>query len=392
MNVFKRAALVAAALLLVPCAARAQLDSALAVSNNGVSLFKIFVDGTASAYSSSSPLMRWRAGSDGSDRVVIDSAGGFVAMGSLGIGLIPKEGEGYRMMWHPYRAAFRAGGVNGTQWNDSNIGFFSAAVGQNTQASGNWSFAAGNNASTSSSYGVSMGYFTNSGGQAAVALGYKATANADYAVAIGRAVSARGFTGAIVIGDGSTSDSLQANANNQFSLRASGGIRLYTNTAKTSGVLMQAYPGAASVPWTGCASVQWVLSASNCAYLANGGTWTNVSDVNRKHGFAAVAGEDVLARLRGMPVTTWTYNVDGGEVRHMGPTAQDFHAAFGLNGADDTHIATVDADGVSLAAVKALDSRDQAQQAQIDALRAENADLRARLERLERLLAPAAPR
>ena len=40
----------------------------------------------------------------------------------------------------------------------------------------------------------------------------------------------------------------------------------------------------------------------------------------------------------------------------MGPTAQDFRAAFGL-GDFPLRINTVDADGVALAGVKALDAR-----------------------------------
>ena len=352
--------------------------------------------------------LRIQSGSTLGDRVLIDSAGGFVAMGSLGIGLIPKEGAGERMMWHPYRSAFRAGSVSSTGanlWNDSNIGFYS--------------IAGGLNAAAQDIYGVSFGGWTNSDGDAAIAIGFRATANANYAIALGRAVSANGNEGAIVIGDGSTSDSLMATAANQFSLRAAGGIRLFTNIAKTAGVLIQAYPGSASTPWTGCSSVQWVISASNCAYLSNAGAWTNVSDVNRKHGFAAVHGEDVLTRLRRMPITTWTYNADGDEVRHLGPTAQDFHAAFGLNGADETHITTIDGDGVALAAAQALDARtlkqaqtiaaqaariatlerqaaDQArtQAEETRAVRAENAELRARLDAIERMLraqAAAAP-
>ncbi|HEX2076507.1 MAG TPA: tail fiber domain-containing protein [Longimicrobium sp.] len=336
------------------------------------------------AAAQSSIILRLQSGDPVGDRLRVDSAGGFVAMGSLGIGIIPQEGEGYRMMWHPYRASFRAGGVSGDQWNDANIGFFSAAFGQNVQAEGNWSIAAGHSAFTDQPYSVSMGFGTHANGQAAVALGYKATADANYAVAIGRAVSANGFEGAVLISDGSSSDSLQASANNQFSLRASGGIRLFTNSTRTSGVLIQAYPGSASTPWTGCSNVQWVISASNCAYLSNGGAWTNVSDVNRKHGFAAVRGEDVLTRLRGMPITTWTYNSDGDEVRHLGPTAQDFHAAFGLGGTDDTHIATVDADGVALAAAQALDARTLDQGARVQALEEQNAQQAARIQALER--------
>ena len=388
MNLIKQT-LLAVALCLVPAVAAAQTDSAFAVSSSGRSVLRVskggetVITGAPSTVSGGNGvLLRLRAGNPVGDRVVIDSAGGLVAMGSLGIGIILKEGAGERMLWHPYRSAFRAGSVSSSAadlWNDSNIGFYS--------------IAGGLNAAAQDIYGVSFGGWTNSDGDAAIALGFRATADANYAIAIGRAVSVDGREGAIMIGDGSTSDSLLATANNQFNLRASGGIRLFTNSTATAGVLIQAYPGSASAPWSGCSSVQWVISASNCAYLSNGGTWTNVSDVNRKHGFAAVYGEDVLARLRRMPIRTWTYNSDASGVRHLGPTAQDFHAAFGLNGADDTHIATVDADGVALAAAQALDARTRsqaetiaAQQRTIAAQGREIAELRARLEAIERML------
>jgi hypothetical protein len=326
-------------------------------------------------------LLRLRSVYDKEDRVRVDSAGGFVAMGSLGIGLIPQQGAGYRMMWHPYRAAFRAGGVSGEQWNDANMGFFSVAFGQNVQAEGNWSIAAGRDAFTDQPYSVSMGYGTHADGQAAIALGYRATANANYAIAIGRAVSARGYAGAIVIGDGSSADSLQASADNQFNLRASGGIRMYTNAARTSGVTMN----------------------------AGGNTWNTVSDRNRKDLFLAVDGEDVLARIRSLPVTTWRYiSEEDRAVRHIGPMAQDWHRAFGFS-PDSLTINQGDFDGVNLAGIQALDQRTERQQAeiaalrqQVEALQAQNQALRAessevrrraddaerRLERLEAALAP----
>jgi hypothetical protein len=325
-------------------------------------------------------ILRLQSGSPSADRVRVDSGGGFVAMGSLGIGLIPQSGAGERMMWHPYRSAFRAGSVSSTGsnlWDDGNIGFYSTAFGLNAAAQDIYAFA--------------VGGWVNADGDAAIAMGHRSTADANYAIAIGRAASVDGHAGAIVLTDGSTADSLLATADNQFNLRAAGGIRLFTNSTATSGVLIQA--AASNAPWSGCSSVNYIISASNCAYLSGAGAWTNVSDVNRKHGFAAVAGEDVLTRLRGMPITTWTYNAEGNEVRHLGPTAQDFHAAFGLSGSDDTHITTVDADGVALAAAQALDARtrEQAetiadQQRTIDAQGREIAELRARLERIEALL------
>ncbi len=39
-------------------------------------------------------------------------------------------------------------------------------------------------------------------------------------------------------------------------------------------------------------------------------------------------------------------------MRHLGPTAEDFYAAFGLG--SDAGIGTVDADGVALATIQAL--------------------------------------
>lgn len=61
----------------------------------------------------------------------------------------------------------------------------------------------------------------------------------------------------------------------------------------------------------------------------------------------------------------------------MGPTAQDFHAAFGLGGDDPLLIGTIDTDGIALAGVKALASENQA-------LKAALAALSERLDRLER--------
>ncbi|HEU4560121.1 MAG TPA: tail fiber domain-containing protein [Longimicrobium sp.] len=371
MKLIKRA-LLAAALLVVPATAQAQVDSALAVSSGGVSLFKVFVDGTISAFSSSTPLLRLRAGSPAGNRFVVDSAGGVVALGMLGIGIIPQTGAGERMMWHPYKGSFRAGGVSGSQWDDSSMGFYGAAFGYNTIGTGNYSFVSGYQSLAQASYSTAIGYTANANGTGAVAIGYRVTADANYSVAIGHRASANGFAGAIVFSDQSSTDSVEASANNQFSLRAAGGIRLYTNSTKTTGVTMN----------------------------AGGSAWNVLSDRNRKENFLSIDGEDLLARLRNVPVTTWNYIAEGRQVRHIGPMAQDWHAAFGFN-ADPLTINQGDFDGVNLAAVKALDARTQvqaqtieaqgrtiaAQQQTIDAQGRELAEVRARLERIEAALA-----
>lgn len=113
------------------------------------------------------------------------------------------------------------------------------------------------------------------------------------------------------------------------------------------------------------------------ATLTFGGAWTNASSRTFKEGFAAVNPLDVLKRLIDLPIGTWSYT-GSEEGLHLGPVAEDFKAAFGLAG-DGKSIATVDADGVALAAIQGLNQK----------LEAENAELRARLERLEqRVLGP----
>jgi hypothetical protein len=128
--------------------------------------------------------------------------------------------------------------------------------------------------------------------------------------------------------------------------------------------------------------------------LASGGSaWSSVSDRNRKENFLRVDGEDLMARLRTVPVTSWNYLAQDRSIRHMGPMAQDFYAAFGL-GESELMISSIDIDGVNLAAVQALTARTDALQAEnaglrggVSELRQENAGLRARLERIEALLA-----
>jgi hypothetical protein len=288
----------------------------------------------------------------------VDSAGGVVSKTFIGIGIIPQTGAGDRLMWHPFKAAFRVGGVDGTQWDDGSTGFYTVASGYNSIAQGNYSIAHGYAAQALQSYGVSFGYTTNSDGVGAVALGYRSTANANYSVAIGQRASTNGFSGAIVMSDQSSSDSVLASAINQFSLRAAGGVRLYTNATKTTGVSLN----------------------------AGGSSWNVISDRNRKEGFLALDGEDLLGRLRGVPVTTWRYRDEADRtVRHIGPMAQDWHRAFGFN-ADATTINMSDFDGVNLAAIQALERRTaelQAQRAEVARLRTELTDTQRRLADLE---------
>lgn len=103
-----------------------------------------------------------------------------------------------------------------------------------------------------------------------------------------------------------------------------------------------------------------------------------ISDRRLKADFVAVDPAQVLERVVALPISSWRYLKDAAVVRHIGPMAQDFHAAFGLWDSD-TMIFPLDASGVSMAAIQGLHAR-------LVAAEAENEELRARLDRLERRL------
>ncbi len=84
-------------------------------------------------------------------------------------------------------------------------------------------------------------------------------------------------------------------------------------------------------------------------------SFITTSDRNAKEHFRPIDPDEVLQRVLALPLSRWNFKNDTG-VTHLGPMAQDFRAAFGL-GADDRHIATVDADGVALAAIQGLNQK-----------------------------------
>lgn len=128
------------------------------------------------------------------------------------------------------------------------------------------------------------------------------------------------------------------------------------------------------------------LRANGNLHIA--GTLTQSSDRNKKTAFAEVDDDDILRRVSELPIQTWQFKSDSPELRHMGPTAQDFHAAFGL-GVDERTIARVDTSGVSLAAIKTLHQKLQEQhqtlEEQNEVIKKQRDQLRSLSQRLESL-------
>lgn len=292
----------------------------------------------------------------------LNADGGFYAKSVLGFGVIPVSGSGDRVMWHPYKAAFRAGSVNGNSWDDSNAGFYSTAFGFNTKAMSIGTFAGGNESISSGNYAFSFGNYNTSSGtasfsmgsnciamdftsialgyhskaedQGSVAIGYRTRADGDYSVALGHRATTAGHSGCFVAGDASTTDSIESSANNQLSFRYAGGYRLHTNATLTTGVSLN----------------------------AGGSSWNVISDSTKKENFIKADGEYFLSSLSKLRLGSWNYKVqDPVEFRHYGPMAQEIFNYFGKDEfgtiGNDTTLASADIDGIMMICLQALEKR-----------------------------------
>ncbi|HEY5909282.1 MAG TPA: tail fiber domain-containing protein [Verrucomicrobiae bacterium] len=134
--------------------------------------------------------------------------------------------------------------------------------------------------------------------------------------------------------------------------------------------------------WNGSANVA-LLSYSGNLWIQ--GLYQS-SDRNAKTNFTEVEPRAILDRVLALPLQRWTFTNDLAAA-HLGPMAQDFHAAFGL-GADDKHIATVDADGVALAAIQGLNQKLEEREARILALERTVAELKTAVATLAATSAP----
>ncbi|MCY7357515.1 MAG: tail fiber domain-containing protein, partial [Rudanella sp.] len=120
--------------------------------------------------------------------------------------------------------------------------------------------------------------------------------------------------------------------------------------------------------------------------------WGSISDSTKKERLLPMNHADVLRKIGGMKLSSWNYKGQR-DIRHYGPMAQDFYAAFGHDGLGqigcDTLIYSHDFAGVTFAGVQALireneqlhvETQDLA--SQVRRLREETQDLSSQVRRL----------
>lgn len=330
---------------------------------------------------------------------------------------------GVQLMWVSGAGAFRAGEVTGSQWDA--VGANSFAVGYNTVANQAYSFASGYGSQATAMFASSMGRETIASGDASTSLGYQTIASGEKSIAMGYQTRATGpFSAAlgfqteasgeksiamgdnvwtagknhIVIGwmartlggEGSfiygdhqnIYTPIEPSADNQFIVRAAGGIWL----GATGGGPVNFDPDA-------------FIQTSTGAKLTKSGVWQNTCDKNKKENFESIDTDLILSKLSQLQIYKWNYKVDNYNIKHIGPTAQDFYATFGL-GNDEKTLSTIDPAGVALVAIQALEKRTaelkQTQltlqekidkleklEAELARLKAENGSMKTRMENME---------
>jgi hypothetical protein len=73
-----------------------------------------------------------------------------------------------------------------------------------------------------------------------------------------------------------------------------------------------------------------------------------------KENFANIDSAKILTAISNLAITKWNYKKHSSTVQHIGPMAEDFHTAFGLNGNKTDKISVSDIAGVTLAAIQEL--------------------------------------
>lgn len=254
--------------------------------------------------------------------------------------------------------------IGGGEGNIATSDHTTIGGGQNNQTTDSFATVAGGQSNAAIEFGATVG-----GGSLNAATGTFSTvpggqnnvADGSYSFAAGNDAKAN-HDGSFVWGD-SNLFQISSNGLNTFTARSTGGARF-----------ISAIDGSGN-------------PTAGVTLPSGGGAWSSLSDQNAKDNFTPIDPQAVLQGVVNLPLSTWNYNSQDTSIRHIGPMAQDFYTNFNV-GEDDTHISTIDADGVALAAIQGLYQQVQNKDAQITDLQNRLNALETRLTALENSSAP----
>jgi hypothetical protein len=158
--------------------------------------------------------------------------------------------------------------------------------------------------------------------------------------------------------------------------------------AASAGTVTALNPGQAVTSVNGKTDDISFRAGANMFLIQSNNTLTfsaGASDRNLKTDFAPVNAAEILARLAGLPIQSWRYTNELAGIRHVGPMAQDFKAAFKL-GDDERYVGLLDEGGVALAAIQELNKRIEALSTDLKSRETQNAELKSEIFELRQLL------
>ena len=324
------------------------------------------------------------------------------------------------------------------------LGTASTAMGDHSTAGGNYSTAMGRDSFADGDYSTAMGRNTFAHGYISTAMGYGCYANGNYSFSIGQTnlvwdsandssigggynniiwapASAIGGGWQNLIQDSANNSTIAGGAYNLVGVNAwnaaiPGGDKNKANGTNSFAAGHRAVAQKrGSFVWADSKDVDFdpynqtgpqgvndsfnIRSTGGCyivtgvgadgtissgTYInASSGGWQNLSDRSTKTNFTPVAPQEILDELAKMPIMKWNYNGQPEANCHLGPTAQDFNAAFGFGAgegmAGKQFLSSMDVDGVALAAIQGLNEK-------LEQTRAENAEMKQQLAELRTLV------
>lgn len=242
--------------------------------------------------------------------VLIDGTDGFVSSGISGTGAFAPTGAGTRMVWNPRKAAFRAGNVGGTQWDDVNIGNNSVAFGTNSTASGASSFAFGIGSTASgtgsfafgagaistgqSSFAFGQGTSVLNGSQDAIAIGIGSQSSAVRAISIGAGNIASGPS-SVAIGNFNTTSGFNSVTLGAFNISSGNSSTSFglSNTAPSYGETVLGIGATTYTPSTNGDAQFRTTNATDRLFVIG-----NAIDTNNNNNVDAAERSDAMVVLK----------------------------------------------------------------------------------------------
>ncbi len=270
----------------------------------------------------------------------------------------------------------------------------STALGDDNQATGYGSIALGQQNNANGSYGITLGLRNTASGEAAVSMGRSNTASGAFSAALGLRSTASGFI-STALGSDITASGVYSTAL---------GTKVNTNNQRGAFIIGDSDPLFQGETTSGFPD-EFVARFRNGYYLMTSGNtpatrtgvqigagqnaWATISDSTKKERFLLINHADLLHKIEGIKLTSWNYKGQR-TIRHYGPMAQDFYAAFGHDGLGpigcDTLIYSHDFAGVTFAGVQALIRENAQLRTELQQLRAGQQQTDARLRLLETAL------